>query len=67
MRPINLTIVMATYNRADLLRKNIDLLLSSSYAFELLVIDDGSTDRTEKTVRSSATASILPTMAILNH
>lgn len=52
MRPINLTIVMATYNRADLLRKNVDLLLSSSYPFELLVIDDGSTDCTEKTVRS---------------
>jgi len=52
LRPINLTIVMATYNRADLLRKNIDLLLSSGYAFELLVIDDGSTDSTEETVRS---------------
>jgi glycosyltransferase involved in cell wall biosynthesis len=52
MRPINLTIVMATYNRADLLGKNINLLLSSGYAFELLVIDDGSTDCTEKTARS---------------
>ena len=52
MKPINLTVVMATYNRADLLRKNIDLLLSSDYGFELLVIDDGSTDSTEETVRS---------------
>jgi len=52
MKPINLTIVMATYNRADLLGKNIDLLLSSSYTFELLVIDDGSTDSTERIVSS---------------
>jgi glycosyltransferase involved in cell wall biosynthesis len=52
MRAINLTIVMATFNRAELLRKNINLLLSSGYAFELLVIDDGSTDCTEKIVSS---------------
>lgn len=52
MRPVNLTIVMPTYNRAQLLRENIHLLIGSYYAFELLVIDDASTDNTERVVRS---------------
>lgn len=52
MRSINLTIVMPTYNRANLLRDNIASLLSSNYCFELLVVDDGSTDGTSEVVKS---------------
>ena len=52
MRPINLTIVMPTYNRAELLRENISSLLKSKYVFELLIIDDGSTDETERVVKA---------------
>lgn len=52
MKLINLTIVMTTYNRVGLLRQNIASLLSSEYSFELLVVDDGSSDRTEETVKS---------------
>lgn len=52
MKPINLTIVMPTYNRAELLRENVSSLLKSNYSFELLIVDDGSTDETEKVVKS---------------
>jgi len=52
MKPINLTIAMPTYNRAELLRENIGSLLKSKHDFELLIIDDGSTDDTESVVKS---------------
>jgi len=52
MKPINLTIVMTTYNRAELLRENIEHLLTSNYFFELLIIDDHSKDATEEVVKS---------------
>lgn len=50
MKPINLTIIMPTYNRAKLLRENIETILKSDYAFELLIIDDGSQDETKEVV-----------------
>jgi len=52
MKPTSLTIVMPTYNRAELLRENVSFLLRSNCAFELLIIDDGSTDETERVVKS---------------
>lgn len=52
MKPINLTIIMPTYNRAKLLRENIKSLLKSDYSFELLIINDGSSDETEEVVKS---------------
>jgi glycosyltransferase involved in cell wall biosynthesis len=58
MNPINLTIVMTTYNRVDLLKQNIASLLSSEYSFELLIVDDASSDQTEKTVKSFRDARI---------
>jgi len=52
LNPINLTIIIPTHNRAESLRDNIMSLLNSDYAFELLVVDDGSIDETEKVVKS---------------
>jgi len=52
MEPINLTIIIPTYNRAEILKENIASLLKSNYAFELLIVDDGSKDETEKVVKS---------------
>ena len=52
MKSTNLTIVMPTYNRADVLRENVSSLLKSNYDFELLIIDDGSTDDTEEVVKT---------------
>ena len=47
------SIVMATYNRAHLLQRAISSVLNQSYRnFELVIVDDGSTDNTEETCRS---------------
>ena len=41
------SVVIATFNRADFLPQTIDSLLCQSFKdFELIVVDDGSTDRT---------------------
>ena len=41
------SVVIATYNRADFLTETIDSILNQSFQdFELLVVDDGSTDHT---------------------
>jgi glycosyltransferase involved in cell wall biosynthesis len=45
------TIVVPTYNRADLIQKTIQSLLDQQYEhYEILVVDDGSTDNTEQIV-----------------
>lgn len=47
------TIIMATYNRAHLIGETLESLMHLDYFnWECLVIDDGSTDETEKIVKS---------------
>jgi glycosyltransferase involved in cell wall biosynthesis len=47
------SIVIPTYNRAQLILKTIQSVLDQSWQnFEIIVIDDGSTDKTEEVVRS---------------
>lgn len=47
------SIVLPTYNRANLVGRAIESVLRQSYqAFELIVVDDGSTDHTQETVGS---------------
>lgn len=47
------TVLLATYNRAYCLRRAIDSILNQTFRdFELVVIDDGSTDDTEALVAS---------------
>ena len=42
------SVIMPTYNRANLLPRSIDFVLNQSFSdFELIVIDDGSTDETQ--------------------
>lgn len=53
------SVVMPTFNRADIIGQAIDSLLAQSYAnWELLVRDDASTDATEEVVRSYGDARI---------
>lgn len=48
-----LSIVLATYNRAHTLRATLDSILAQTYGdFELLIVDDGSTDHTREILSS---------------
>ncbi|MCU0437506.1 MAG: glycosyltransferase family 2 protein [Raineya sp.] len=52
MSNIFFSIIVPTYNRANLLPKTIESLLNQSYKnFEIIVVDDGSTDNTEEVMK----------------
>jgi glycosyltransferase involved in cell wall biosynthesis len=45
------SVVVPTYNRADLLQRAIDSILNQTYSdFELIIVDDASTDNTQAVV-----------------
>lgn len=47
------SIIIPTYNRASFIAKTIQSVLNQTYTnFEVIVVDDGSTDNTEKVVKS---------------
>jgi glycosyltransferase involved in cell wall biosynthesis len=52
MSDILFSIIIPTYNREKFIVKTIQSVLSQTYTnFELIIVDDGSTDNTEKVVR----------------
>jgi glycosyltransferase involved in cell wall biosynthesis len=52
VRTPSVSVVIATYNRAGLLKETIESVLSQTFQdFELIVVDDGSTDDTEEVLR----------------
>ena len=47
------TVTIATYNRAHLLPRAVKSVLNQTYHnFEVVIVDDGSTDKTEEVCRS---------------
>jgi glycosyltransferase involved in cell wall biosynthesis len=55
IKPSLVSIIIPTYNRADLIGETLDSILSQSYQhWECIVVDDGSTDRGLEVVNSYA-------------
>src|SRR4051794_40854706 len=55
MNPPSLSIIIPTYNRAELLRASLDSLACQSLSperYEVIVVDDGSTDATREVCTS---------------
>lgn len=52
-KTLNVTIIMATYNRAHLIEETLISIQNQTYQnWECLIIDDSGTDNTEKVIRS---------------
>jgi len=52
---IEASVVIPTYDRANILKRTLERLFTQTYPpdkYEIIVVDDGSTDNTEKMVRS---------------
>ena len=53
MQPVKVSVIMPAYNRETYIRESIDSVLAQSFTdFELIVVDDGSTDATAAIVES---------------
>lgn len=53
MKPVFFSVIVPTYNRAHLIKKTIFSVISQTYPhFEIIVVDDGSTDDTKIVVQS---------------
>ena len=59
---VELSVIIPTHNRVDILMETLARLIAqeTEVAFEVLVVDDGSTDATVVTVRSLAERSAVP-------
>ena len=54
MKDLSLTVIIPTYNRKDILKKCLNALFNQTYPqsdYEIIVVDDGSTDGTERLVK----------------
>jgi glycosyltransferase involved in cell wall biosynthesis len=51
LRPVCVSVIVPTYNRAGLLREAVASILAQSFGdFELIIVDDGSTDKTSDVI-----------------
>ena len=53
------SVVIPTYNRENIIKNAIDSVLSQSFQdFEIIIIDNGSTDKTKQFIKSYSNAKI---------
>jgi glycosyltransferase involved in cell wall biosynthesis len=53
LRDRSISVIIPTFNRAHLLRRAIDGVLNQTFEnFEMIIVDDGSTDNTEEVIKS---------------
>jgi len=58
--PVNISVLLPVYNAESFLNEAIDSILAQSYKnFELLIINDGSTDSSEKIIQSYSDSRIV--------
>lgn len=64
MKQIYISIVVCTYNRREMLRRALDSLMyqktDGGFTYEILIVDDGSTDGTRDVVKEIASRSPVP-------
>lgn len=64
MPQADISVVICTYNRADILRLALDSLIAQqtqgAFSYEIVVVDDASTDKTHETVEEAAARSDVP-------
>jgi len=67
--PIKYSVVIATYNRADELRRTLQSLLRlrTTAGWEIIVVDNNSTDHTPSVVRDAAATSPAPVRYVQEH
>lgn len=68
MTEINVTVVVCTYNRAEMLRTAIDSLLAlrtgGRFQYEIVVVDNGSTDNTASILEELGRRAAVPLRAV---
>lgn len=70
MKDLNplVSVIIPTYNRADVLDRAIESVLNQTYEnFELIIIDDGSTDKTFEQLAKYESSTKVQTFSINNH
>lgn len=51
----SISVIVSTYNRADFIKESVESILSQTFpVFEILIVDDGSSDNTKEIVMSIA-------------
>lgn len=57
---MRISVIIPTYNRAQILKNNLRFLIDKKYVDEIIVVDDASTDKTSQIIEEIAKKSSIP-------